>query len=57
MLKKGSFAFGELQEMMGGPRQRGTRMAGMTQPWSRARLGLEQAANIPDLLQKHLTAP
>lgn len=35
--------------MLGGPSQRGTCMSGMTQPWSWARLSLEQAANIPEL--------
>lgn len=43
--------------MLGGPSRRGTRMVGMTQPWSWARLGLEQAANIPDLLEKLLNCP
>lgn len=45
------------EERLGGPSQRGTRMAGMTQPWSWARLGLEQAANIPGLLEKLFNCP
>lgn len=57
-LKKRSFAFGDLQKMMGGPIKWwcGTCMTGITwrrvmpQLWSGARLSLEQAGSILDLL-------